>query len=113
MHVYFSGIGGSAISALAVIAKEAGYEVSGSDARQSQYLPQLKAKGITDIHVGLTRQQIESVHNRRSIDWFVYGSAQPLDFPDNPEFAFCKEKGIKMSKRDELLNEILSQKHLK
>lgn len=113
MHIYFSGIGGAAISALAVIAKQAGYEVSGSDARNSQYLEYLRKKGIENIHVGLTREQIEQVHNKKPIDWFVYGSAQPLDFPDNPEFKFVDEKGIKKSKRDELLNEILSQKSLK
>ena len=105
MHVYFSGIGGSAISALAVLAKQAGFEVSGSDARPSQY--------ITDIHIGLSRQQIEAVHQRKPIDWYVYGSAQVFDFPDNSEFKFCKELGIKMSKRDEMLNKIVSQKQLK
>jgi UDP-N-acetylmuramate--alanine ligase len=113
MHVYFSGIGGTGISALAVIAKEAGYEVSGSDARNSQYLGWLRKKGITDVHVGLTREQIAAVHAKNPIDWFVYGSAQPLDFPDNPEFAFCDEQGIKKSKRDELLNKIISDKSLK
>ncbi|HSX18469.1 MAG TPA: Mur ligase domain-containing protein [Candidatus Saccharimonadales bacterium] len=113
MHVYFSGVGGAAISALAVIAKEAGYEVSGSDGRDSQYLAYLRKQGIEDTHVGLTREQIAAVHARKPIDWFVYGSAQPLDFPDNPEFTFCKENNIKMTKRDELLNEILSQKELK
>jgi UDP-N-acetylmuramate--alanine ligase len=113
MHVYFSGIGGTGISALAVIAKEAGYDVSGSDARDSQYLNWLRKKGITDVHVGLTREQIAAVHAKNPIDWFVYGSAQPLDFPDNPEFAFCDEQGIKKSKRDELLNKIISDKNLK
>jgi len=113
MHVYFSGIGGTGISALAVIAKEAGYDVSGSDARDSQYLKWLRKKGISDIHVGLTHEQIASVHQKHPIDWFIYGSAQPLDFPDNPEFAFCDEMGIKKSKRDELLNKIITDKKLK
>lgn len=112
MHIYFSGIGGAAISALAIIAKQAGYEVSGSDARNSQYLECLRKKGIEDIHIGLTLEQIEEVHKHKPIDWFVYGSAQPLDFPDNPEFKFIDEQGIRKSKRDELLNEILSQKKL-
>jgi UDP-N-acetylmuramate-alanine ligase len=31
MHIYFSGIGGTAIGPLALIAKQAGYKVSGSD----------------------------------------------------------------------------------
>ncbi len=113
MHVYFSGIGGTGISALAVIAKQAGYDVSGSDARNSQYLDYLRQKGVTDTHVGLAREQIAEVHSKNPIDWYVYGSAQPLDFPDNPEFVFCQENGIKMSKRDEFVSEILNQKKLK
>ena len=113
MHVYFSGIGGTGISALAVIAKEAGFRISGSDARQSKHLDWLRKEGITDVHVGIDREQIAAVHAKNPIDWYVYGSAQPLDFPDNEEFAFCQEMGIKMTKRDELLNEILAQKKLK
>ena len=113
MHIYFSGIGGTGISALAIIAKQAGYDVSGSDARPSQYLDYLKKHGITDTHVGLERERIAAIHSANPIDWFVYGSAQPLDFPDNPEFQFCDEMGIKKSKRDELLNHILQEKQLK
>jgi UDP-N-acetylmuramate--alanine ligase len=113
MHIFFSGIGGTGISALAVIAKQAGYEVSGSDARQSQYLEYLRKKGIDNTYVGLSREQIAAVHAKNPIDWYVYGSAQPLDFPNNPEFAFCKQNNIKMTKRDEFLSEILSEKKLK
>lgn len=36
-----------------------------------------------------------------------------IEHPDAPEFQFCREHGIRMSKRDELLNEILQQKNLK
>lgn len=113
MHVFFSGIGGTGISALALIAKQAGYDVSGSDPRPSQYLDYLRDKGITDTYVGLSREQIAKVHTHQPIDWYVFGSAQPLDFPDNPEFEFCKQNGIKMSKRDELLNKIIEDKKLK
>lgn len=113
MHIYFSGIGGTGISGLALIAKQAGYDVSGSDARNSQYLEYLRKKGITDTHVGLEREQIAEAHAKNPIDWLVYGSAQPLDFPDNPEFAFCDEMGIKKTKRDALLSAIIEQKQLK
>lgn len=112
MHIYFSGIGGTAIGPLAMIAKQAGYEVSGSDARESKYIDYLKQKGITEIHIGQSREQIERVHQHKPIDWFVYSSALNAE-TDHPELSFCKEAGIRTSKRDELLNEILSQKHLK
>ena len=113
MHVYFSGIGGTAIGPLAMIAKQAGYEVSGSDKQDSQYIHYLREHGITNIHIGQTREQITAVHEDSAIDWFVYTSALPLENPDAPELLFCTEQGIKTSKRDELLNLILQEKGLK
>ncbi len=113
MHIYFSGIGGTAISSLALIAHEAGYEVSGSDARPSQYLDYLREHGVTDTHMGVDADFIASVHAKKPIDWFVYGSAQPMDFPDHPEFEFCRRQGIKMSKRDEFLSRLIKDKGLK
>lgn len=113
MHIYFSGIGGTAIGPLAMIAQQAGYEVSGSDKQDSQYIQYLKAHGIADIHIGQDREQIAAAHQTKPINWFVYSSALPLENPEHPELKFCQENGIKTSKRDELLNQIISDKHLK
>lgn len=114
MHIFFSGIGGTAIGPLALIAQEAGYTVSGSDTRPSQYIEYLKEHGITDIHVGpQTYDQIASIHIRQPIDWFVYTSALPLEQPDAEELRFCRDQDIKISKRDALLNVILHDKKLK
>lgn len=113
MHIYFSGIGGTAISSLALIAHEAGYSVSGSDARPSAYLDYLAKHGVTDTHIGVDVDFIAQVHAKQPIDWFVYGSAQPIDFPNHPEFEFCRQHGIRMSKRDELLGMIIKDKELK
>jgi UDP-N-acetylmuramate--alanine ligase len=113
MHVFFSGIGGTAISSLALIAHQAGYEVSGSDARPSGYLDYLAKHGITNTHIGVDDEFISNVHAGSPIDWFVYGSAQPMDFPDHPEFDFCKQKNIKMSKRDEFLSLLIKEKGFK
>lgn len=113
MHIYFSGIGGAGIGPLAQIAHQAGYQVSGSDKQDSQYIEYLKKHGITDIHIGQTREAIAKVHDARPIDWFVYTSALPLENPDAPELVFCREQDIKTSKRDELLNQILEEQKLK
>jgi UDP-N-acetylmuramate--alanine ligase len=112
MHVFFSGIGGTGISSLALIAHKAGYQVSGSDARPSHYLEYLKKHGVSNTHVGVERDFIAAVHAKNPIDWYVYGSAQPMDFPDHPEFAFCQENGIKMTKRDEFLSQLIKDKDL-
>lgn len=108
MHIYFSGIGGAGIGPLAMIAHQAGYTISGSDKQDSSYLEYLRAHGITNIHVGQGYDEIAAVHDSKPIDWFVYTSALPLENPDAPELRFCHEQAIKTSKRDELLNQILS-----
>lgn len=113
MHLYFSGIGGAGIGPLAQIAHQAGYKVSGSDKRDSQYIQYLKKHGIMDIHIGQERAAIDAVHQKQPIDWFVYTSALPLENPDAPELLYCHEQDIKTSKRDELLNLILKEQGLK
>jgi UDP-N-acetylmuramate--alanine ligase len=113
MHVFFSGIGGAAIGPLALIAKQAGYEVSGSDAKDSSYIKYLRERGITDVHIGQTKEQIAKVHSQKPIDWFVYSSALPLTDPNHPELMFCEQNGIKTSKRDDLLNKIIQEKNLR
>lgn len=113
MHIYFSGIGGTAIGPLALIAKQAGYQVSGSDKQDSAYIAYLKKSGISDIHVGQTIENIQSIHQKNPIDWLVYSSAVVIEDAKHPELEFATTNGIKSSKRDELLNQIISDKKLK
>lgn len=113
MNVFFSAIGGTAIGPLAQIAKQAGYQVSGSDKQGSLYIDYLKANGISDIHIGQSAEQLEAVHAKQPIDWYVYSSAVAIEQPDGPELQFCQQNGIKMTKRDEFINHIISEKNLK
>lgn len=113
MHIFFSGIGGAGIGPLALIAHQAGYEVSGSDAVESAYIKYLKDHGITNIYIGQTPGQIAATNQKRPIDWFVYSSALPKTNPDHPELKFCEQNNIKATKRDEFLNQILKDKGLK
>lgn len=113
MHIYFSGIGGTAIGPLAMIAAQAGYNVSGSDKQDSQYIQYLRAHGINSIHIGQEYGQIAAAHETKPIDWYVYSSAVSIENPDAPELRFCQEQTIKATKRDELLNQILQDKKLK
>ena len=110
MHIYFSGIGGAGIGPLALIAKQAGYEVSGSDQQNSQYIDYLKKKGISNIHIGQSEEGIAKSHNDQPIDWFVYSSSIKTG---HPELEYCTQQNIKTSKRDELINQILKDKNLK
>jgi len=106
-HIYFSGVGGAAIGPLALIAMQAGYTVSGSDKQDSAYVANLRSKGITDIHVGQTVESIAALHSKKPIDWIVYSSAVPKEYPNHPELLFAKELGIHATKRDEFLNQLL------
>ena len=113
MHIFFSGIGGAGIGPLAQIAHQAGLEVSGSDKQSSNYIDYLKKHGITDIHIGQSKDQIAKLNNKQPIDWCVYSSAVAIEQPNSPEIEYCRENSIKVSKRDELINFIVSEKKLK
>ncbi|HLB66403.1 MAG TPA: Mur ligase domain-containing protein [Candidatus Saccharimonadales bacterium] len=110
MHVFFSGIGGVGISPLASIAKQLGHEVSGSDKQHSQYLDSLKAQGISELFVGQSVEQIDALHAKKPIDWYVYSSAVK---EENPELVYARSKGIKVSKRGEFINHVIKEKRLK
>lgn len=109
MHVYFSGAGGFAIGPLAILAIECGYTVSGSDMKQSEMLSFLRDRGAR-MQVGQDGTQIANEHIAQPIDWFVYSSALP---DDHPELAFAREHNIKISKRSELINQIMRDKNLR
>lgn len=113
MHIFFSGIGGTAIGPLAQIASQAGYDVSGSDKQPSAYINYLERNGLNNLQIGQTREQIATVHQHKRIDWFVYSSAVSMEQAHSEEIQFCKAHGIKVSKRDEFINHLLEQKNLK
>ncbi len=113
MHVFFSGIGGTAIGPLAQIAHQAGYVVSGSDKQPSDYIDYLKSQGITNISIGQDRVAIEHVHAKTPIDWLVYSSAVAMEQSDSAELQFCRENDIKTSKRDEFIANFLEDNNLK
>jgi len=109
MHIYLSGLGGVAIGPLAEIARDAGYTVSGSDLSESLMTEQLSKSGI-NISIGQDGSQIAAVHAETPIDWFVHTAALP---DDHAELVFARAHGIRVSKRDELLAEIINGKGLK
>jgi UDP-N-acetylmuramate--alanine ligase len=112
MHIFFSGIGGGGVGPLALIAKQAGYEVSGSDQTESAYTKQLQKQGI-DLYIGQTTEKIEALHAKHPIDWFVFTSAITRTHPDHEELTFARRNHIKFSLRDELLNKIITDQKLK
>jgi UDP-N-acetylmuramate--alanine ligase len=113
MHIYFLGIGGTGIGPLAIIAKQAGYEVSGSDQGESEYTKNLTKIGIS-ISIGdPSRDELHDAHTDHPIDWIVTVSAILRQNPDHPVFVYARENGIRLTERDECLNQILNDKKLR
>lgn len=112
MHIYFIGIGGTGVGPLAIIACEAGYEVSGSDNKASEYTRYLEKKGIR-LFIDQSGEAIKKMHGEKPIDWVVSVSAIIRNNPDHPELVFARENAIRTTERDVCLNEILKAKGLK
>lgn len=110
MKVYFSGITGTGLGPLALMAKDAGLDVVGSDKNTGAILTELKNH---DIPVDISSQNGEFLKNQGEIDWFVYTSALP---EDHAELVFAKthpEIVKKVTKRDEFTNFLIEKLHLK
>ncbi|MEX0934165.1 MAG: Mur ligase domain-containing protein, partial [Candidatus Saccharimonadales bacterium] len=108
-HIYFSGIGGSGLYPLALMAHQCGYRISGSDVEINENTKQLAALGI-DIAYHQDGVFMQGVHEHTPIDWLVVSSAIP---PDSPEIAYANKQGIRVSKRDGLIGEIIAKNNLK
>ena len=109
MHIYFSGIGGVGIGPLAMVARAAGHQVSGSDLSESLTTKRLRDMGI-EVMIGQSGAEIAAAHAQKPIDWLVYSAAIT---PENPERVFATDHNIRATMRDALINQILEEKNLK
>ena len=97
-HIYFIGIGGISMSALAEIMLEEGIKVSGSDRSDSKIIKKLQTSGA-DIHIRHDEKNISG-----DIDLLVYTSAIS---DDNPELLRAKELNIEIMDRAEFLGAVM------
>ena len=80
MRIYVSGIGGVAMGPLAMIARDMGYDVLGSDAVRSELTDQMQNDGFS-AHIPQNDGHIKRVHAQEPIDWFVHTAALTEDHP--------------------------------
>jgi UDP-N-acetylmuramate--alanine ligase len=113
MHVYFLGIGGAGTGPLAEIAAQAGFEVSGSDKQNSSYSDYLKRHGISDIEIGQSPDLIKKAHSIKPIDWLVYSPALETESLGREQLEQAKSLGIKISRTDQFVKEIVELNNLK
>ncbi len=101
-HLYFIGIGGISMSALALLFQSKGCRVSGTDIRQSPMTERLEKEGIT-VHIGHSAENITD-----DVSLVVYTAAIK---GDNPELSAAREKKIPTMDRAHLLGEVMAEYH--
>jgi UDP-N-acetylmuramate--alanine ligase len=98
--LHFIGIGGAGMSGLALVARELGATVTGSDLAESSYCKPLRAAGIEPV-IG------HDAANLPEGAEVVVSTAVP---EDNPELAAAREAGATVLHRGELLGELSRMK---
>jgi UDP-N-acetylmuramate--alanine ligase len=100
-RVHLVGIGGSGLSAIAVLLLELGYTVSGSDQRPNEATDELARRGVK-IYRGHQASQVAGA------DLVLVSSAIP---DNNPEVVAAKAAGIPVLKRQEFLGPLMEGRH--
>lgn len=99
--VYFIGIGGIGMSAIARYYNHAGYKVSGYDRTPSKLTQKLEEEGI-EIHY---TPSVEALPKEVEQTLVIYTPAIPADME---ELVYAQEKGYRLIKRSRALGEIAS-----
>ena len=110
MNIFISGISGTGMGPLALFAHDAGHQVFGSDLHEGPITKELKAKNLTFAIGPQTGDYLEEIHQKHPIDWYVHTSAIT---ESHPEYQRAKSLGLKISKRDELIETLVEKHHLK
>ncbi|SNR88032.1 UDP-N-acetylmuramate--L-alanine ligase [Desulfurobacterium atlanticum] len=96
-NLHFIGIGGIGISGLAYLFKKEGYNVTGSDIKESDTTEFLKKENIK-IYIGHRKENVENS------DVVIHTTAAK---ETNPEIVAAKEKGIPVIPRCDALSELM------
>ncbi|XP_038971501.1 UDP-N-acetylmuramate--L-alanine ligase-like isoform X1 [Phoenix dactylifera] len=104
--IHFVGIGGSGLSALALLALKQGFEVSGSDIMWGRFMDGLHKAGAR-LFIGHSASNMERSAGSGLPNVVVVSSAIPAD---NKEIVHAKLMGIPIYKRDDWLRKI-TEKH--
>lgn len=99
-NIYFIGINGIGMSALAQMLVNKGYTVSGSDINYTYISKKMEEQGIK-VNIG---QVVENVKDK-DIDLVIYSTAIK---ETNEEYVYAKENNISMMRRGKLLAEIMN-----
>ncbi len=98
MNIYISGISGTGMGPLALMAKAAGINVCGSDLSKGAIYDELVDAGI-ELKIGPQDGEFLQKKLTEGVDWFVYTSALP---ETHAELMMARDAGVKCTKRDDL-----------
>ena len=99
-RIHIIGIGGTGMSPIAFVLKEAGAIVTGSDRSYSEIIPNLEAAGIS-VQIG------HQAENIGEADLVLFSSAIPQD---NPERVEAEKRNLPAMRRNEFLRELLNDR---
>ncbi len=99
--IHFVGIGGAGMCGIAEVLLNQGYQISGSDLKQSETTQRLQAMGVT-VYIG------HAASNVQQADVLVSSSAVAAD---NPELAAARAARIPIVPRAEMLAELMRYRH--
>ncbi len=99
-RIHFVGVGGAGMSGIALLLKNLGFEVSGSDIQASEVTERLMREGIK-VFIG------HQAENCTDAEVVVFSTAVA---DDNPELVFARAHGIPVIRRAEMLAELMRLK---
>lgn len=99
-RIHFVGVGGAGMSGIALLLKNLGFEVSGSDIQASEVTERLMQEGIR-VFIG------HRPENCADAEVVVFSTAVA---DDNPELLFARAHGIPVIRRAEMLAELMRLK---
>jgi len=100
-RIHFIGIGGAGMSGIAEVLINQGYEISGSDLRESTVTRRLQAKGAK-IFIGHSESNVEGAN--------VVVNSSAVD-EHNPEMTGARNHRIPIVRRAEMLGELMRYRH--
>ncbi len=100
-RIHFIGIGGAGMSGIAEVLINQGYEITGSDLKESGTTRRLEAMGAT-VFIGHRENNVAEAHV------VVNSSAVKAD---NPEMVSARERRIPIVRRAEMLGELMRYRH--
>jgi len=97
-RIHIVGVGGAGMSAIALILKDMGHTVSGSDLKDSAVTQRLRSRGIV-VAIG---------HAAENLGEADAVTSSPAVGPENPELQAARTRGVPVMPRSEMLAAICS-----